>query len=43
MVRYIDDHKSRFGVEPICRQLRIAPSRYYEQKARQADPSRLPA
>lgn len=42
MVRYIDDHKSRFGVEPICRQLRIAPSTYYEQKSRQADPSRLP-
>jgi len=43
MVRYIDDHKDRFGVEPICRQLQIAPSTYYEQKARQADPSRLPA
>lgn len=43
MVRYIDDHKSRFGVEPICRQLRIAPSTYYEQKVRQADPSHLPA
>jgi len=43
MVRYIDDHKGRFGVEPICRQLQIAPSTYYEQKARQADPSRVPA
>lgn len=43
MVQYIDDHRSRFGVEPICKQLQIAPSTYYEQKARQADPSRLPA
>lgn len=43
MVRYIDDHKGRFGVEPICRQLQIAPSTYYEQKARQDDPGRLPA
>src|SRR5690606_5838319 len=43
MVRYIDDHKDRFGVEPICRQLQVAPSTYYEQKRRQRDPSRLPA
>jgi putative transposase len=43
MARYIDDHKGRFGVEPICQQLQIAPSTYYEQQARQSDPSRLPA
>lgn len=43
MVRYIDDHKSRFGVEPICRILPIAPAMYYEQKARAVDPSRHPA
>lgn len=43
MVQYIDDHGDRFGVEPICRQLQIAPSTYYEHKARQVDPSRLPA
>lgn len=43
MVRYIDEHKSRFGVEPICRELPIAPSTYYEQVAREQDPSRLPA
>jgi putative transposase len=43
MVQYIDDHKDRFGVEPICGQLQIAPSTYYEQKLRQRDPSRLPA
>ena len=38
MVRYIDDHKDRFGVEPICAVLPIAPSTYYEQKAREHDP-----
>ena len=43
MVTYIDEHKARFGVEPICAQLPIAPSTYYECKAREADPSRLPA
>ncbi len=43
MVRYIDAHKNRFGVEPICQVLPIAPSTYYEQKARQRDPGRCPA
>jgi putative transposase len=43
MVRYIDDYRDRFGVEPICRVLPIAPSTYYEMKARERDPSRLPA
>ena len=40
MVRYIDDHKDRFGVEPICAVLPIAPSTYYEHKGRQRDPER---
>ena len=31
------------GVEPICRMLPIAPSTYYEQKAREKDPSRQSA
>jgi putative transposase len=43
MVRYIDQHKDRFGVEPICQQLPIAPSTYYEIKTRERDPERLPA
>ena len=30
------------GVEPICRQLPIAPSVCYENKAREVDPARLP-
>ena len=42
MVAFIDDYRVEYGVEPICRQLPIAPSVYYERKAREADPSRLP-
>ncbi|WJW76176.1 IS3 family transposase [Thiohalobacter sp. IOR34] len=42
MIAYIDDHKDRYGVEPICAVLPIAPSTYYEHKAREADPERLP-
>lgn len=42
MTVFIDEHREAYGVEPICELLPIAPSIYYEQKARQADPSRLP-
>ena len=43
MVSFIDDHRETYGVEPICAVLPIAPSTYYEQKSREADPDRLPA
>jgi putative transposase len=43
MVAFIDAHREVYGVEPICAVLPIAPSSYYEQKARHADPTRLPA
>ncbi len=33
MIRYIDEHKESFGVEPICGQLPIAPSTYHAAKA----------
>jgi putative transposase len=42
MVSFIDDHRASYGVEPICAVLPIAPSTYYERKARRADPERLP-
>jgi transposase InsO family protein len=42
MVSFIDAHRAEYGVEPICAQLPIAPSQYYEHKAREADPVRLP-
>jgi len=34
MIAYIDAFKERFGVEPICEQLPIAPSTYYAAKSR---------
>jgi transposase InsO family protein len=43
MVRFIDAHRAKYGVEPICRVMPIAPSTYHEFKAREADPSRRPA
>ena len=43
MVSFIDQHRAAYGVEPICTELPIAPSTYYEYKAREADPRRLPA
>ena len=39
---FLDSHRDQYGVEPICQMLQIAPSWYYEQKARQVDPSRIP-
>jgi putative transposase len=35
MTRYIDAHRDRFGVEPICRTLPVAPSSYYAARSRQ--------
>ena len=43
MVRFIDDHREKFGVEPICGVLPIAPSVYYEHKQWQRVPERRPA
>jgi putative transposase len=34
MSAYIDAHRERFGVEPICRVLGIAPSSYYAHRCR---------
>jgi putative transposase len=42
MVRFIDKHRQIHGVESICALLPIAPSTYYEHKACEADPGRLP-
>ena len=42
MVDFVDEQRDDYGVEPICKVLPIAPSTYYEQKTRQADPGRLP-
>jgi len=42
MVNFVDEQRDGYGVEPIRKVLPIAPSAYYEQKARQADPKHLP-
>ena len=42
MISFIDEHRAEYGVEPVCKQLPIAPSTYYEEKARETDPDRLP-
>jgi len=34
MTRFIDTHRDRFGVEPICRVLQAAPSTYYAARVR---------
>ena len=39
MVAFIDKHRGRYGVEPICKVLPIAPSTYYFWKARERDES----
>jgi len=43
MVAFIDEHRETYGVEPICSQLPIAPSVYYEHKARERDAARRPS
>jgi transposase InsO family protein len=43
MIGFIDDHRGVFGVEPICRQLAIAPSTYHAHVARRSDPAKRSA
>ena len=43
MTSFINSHREQYGVEPICNVLPIAPSTYYEGKARETDHRRLPA
>jgi putative transposase len=42
MVAFIEEHRDEYGVEPICDVLPIAPSTYYEQRARLQNPARRP-
>jgi putative transposase len=39
MVRFIDDHRAAYGVEPICAVVPIAPSTYFRHRAHRADPT----
>ena len=43
MMSFIDAHREDLGIEPICRELAIAPSSYRAHAARLADPARRPA
>lgn len=43
MVAFIDANREDLGIEPICRELAIAPSSCHEHTARLADPGRRPA
>jgi transposase InsO family protein len=42
MIAFIDDHRVSYGVEPICRELPVAPSTYHAATARRADPLSAP-
>jgi len=43
MIAFIDDHREAHGVEPICKVLPIAPSTYFDHRAKQVDPAKLSA
>ncbi len=38
MIRFIDDHRAVYGVEPICKVLPIAPSTYFDHAEKRANP-----
>ena len=42
MTRYIDAHRARFGVEPICKTLQVAHSTYYAARERPVSCRQLP-
>ena len=39
---FVDEHRARFGVEPICKALQVAPSAYWREAARQREPALCP-
>ena len=43
MISFIDDHRTLYGVEPICKLLPIAPSTYHARVAQRADPAKASA
>lgn len=43
MTAFVDENRQEFGVEPICAELPIAPSTYYEAKRREREPERCSA
>ena len=43
MVRFIEDHREMYGVEPICAVLPIAPSTYFRCRAQHQDATKRAA
>ena len=43
MISFVDEYRSAFGVEPICKVLPIAPSTYHCHAHRRANPDTAPA
>ncbi len=43
MIRFIDDHRATYGVEPICAVLPIAPSTYFRVRTQQRDATKRSA
>jgi transposase InsO family protein len=43
VMSFIDSHREALGIEPICRELAIAPSSYHEHATRLADPGKRSA
>jgi transposase InsO family protein len=39
---FVDGHRARFGVEPICKALQVAPSAYWRESQRRRDPALCP-
>ena len=43
MTTFVNEHREEYGVEPICAELPIAPSVYWEHKRREREPERCSA
>jgi transposase InsO family protein len=43
MVRFINDHRDQYGIEPMCAVVPIAPSTYFHQQRQARDPARRSA
>jgi putative transposase len=43
LVSFIDENRMDHGVEPLCKNIQIAPSTYYEMKSRKSNPDLEPA
>lgn len=41
MIAFIEEHRRAIGVEPICKQLPIAPSTFYDHMAKRENPDLL--